>query len=426
MATQSFKDENNKVVYLHKRKTDKKVFYVGIGNPNRPYTIQGRTDFWWRIVNKYDYIIEVIQDNLSPKEAQKIEKELIEKYGRRDLKKGYLVNLTDGGDGAINPSKETVEKRAAKLRKAISAYYPNGIHYKDFDSASKASKALNIEPHNITEALKGDKSFAGKLIWCYKNEIPSNMIKKWAAEIDKKSPHIRIFQAFTLEGVFVKEFLFTMDGVRFAGLKRSSELVSCLDERVRPSGKRILTSGGYIWIYSKDVNPKKVQSRVSEYKKYILNRKKHLSELNKNKPVHMLEEDLSVLLTFPSIKTAAKHLSIRNNIISHAIYKQKGRFRAGGYRWKFAKQNDPISSLDDIAIVLKNYNPIKRSKELSQSTKYKPVLQYDLKGNFIKEYKSLSEASKATGTRRGGISNTCSGRTASANGFKWIYKNKIQ
>jgi hypothetical protein len=56
--------------------------------------------------------------------------------------------------------------------------------------------------------------------------------------------------------------------------------------------------------------------------------------------------------------------------------------------------------------------------------RYKPVLQYDLAGNFIKEWKSIKEASlhlKMLG--RGHISDVASGKRKTAGGFIWKFKN---
>ncbi len=52
-----------------------------------------------------------------------------------------------------------------------------------------------------------------------------------------------------------------------------------------------------------------------------------------------------------------------------------------------------------------------------------PVLQYDLSVNFIKEYYSMSQASRETGINRSGIYNTCVGRANKSGGYIWKYKN---
>ena len=53
-----------------------------------------------------------------------------------------------------------------------------------------------------------------------------------------------------------------------------------------------------------------------------------------------------------------------------------------------------------------------------------PVLQYDLNGNFIKEYKSVISASKETNISTTSISNNTHGWSKSAGGFLWINKKE--
>lgn len=88
------------------------VFYIGVGNKRRPYTKSDRSDFWWKVVNKYGYEIQILKTNLTKEEAYELEIILISWYGRRDLGLGSLVNLTNGGDGSNNVivSQETRNK----------------------------------------------------------------------------------------------------------------------------------------------------------------------------------------------------------------------------------------------------------------------------------------------------------------------------
>ena len=64
-------------------------------------------------------IVEILFENLSNEKSLEIEKLLISKIGRRDLKLGPLTNLTDGGDGRTNGrnSLESNEKgRISKIK----------------------------------------------------------------------------------------------------------------------------------------------------------------------------------------------------------------------------------------------------------------------------------------------------------------------
>lgn len=70
----------------------------------------------------------------------------------------------------------------------------------------------------------------------------------------------------------------------------------------------------------------------------------------------------------------------------------------------------------------------KESEEIRRINSMKPILQYDLKGNFIKEYKGAPEAIKSLKKGNSNNINDCaSGKYKSAYGFQWVYKSdKIQ
>lgn len=53
----------------------------------------------------------------------------------------------------------------------------------------------------------------------------------------------------------------------------------------------------------------------------------------------------------------------------------------------------------------------------------KPVLQYDLEGNLIKEWPSLNEVERQLGCNHSHITTVCKGERKTAGGFIWKYKN---
>jgi len=115
----NFKEEpQDNYVYLHKRKTDGVVFYVGKGKNYRYKSKSERSSFWYKICNKHGVVVDIVQDKLQEWAALELEKELIALYGRRDLNLGELVNHTDGGEGKCGAitSKESNIKRSNKLK----------------------------------------------------------------------------------------------------------------------------------------------------------------------------------------------------------------------------------------------------------------------------------------------------------------------
>ena len=106
-------------VYRHIRIDKNEPFYIGIGKDDtykRAYQSSKtkRSDFWHNIASR-GYEVEILMDNLTWEQACEKEKEFISIYGRKDLGQGSLVNLTNGGDGAIEISKESIESIRKKL-----------------------------------------------------------------------------------------------------------------------------------------------------------------------------------------------------------------------------------------------------------------------------------------------------------------------
>ena len=148
--------ENN-VVYIHRRKDNSQVFYIGIGKIRRPYDKAKRNNYWQSIVNKHGYDIEIIHKDLSWEKACKIERQLILQYGRCDLGTGVLVNMTDGGEGNQNiiytgriQSEETKKKRALKQ---------TGIKFSEDrkKNISKSKEGSQVGSSNPSAVLNEDK-----------------------------------------------------------------------------------------------------------------------------------------------------------------------------------------------------------------------------------------------------------------------------
>ena len=97
-------------LYRHIRLDKNEPFYIGIGSDmtnKRANERARRSELWKKIVAKSDYEIEILFDDITYNEAKLKEIEFIKLYGRIDLNNGTLANLTDGGDGTINPSQES-------------------------------------------------------------------------------------------------------------------------------------------------------------------------------------------------------------------------------------------------------------------------------------------------------------------------------
>ena len=189
---------NNCYIYRHIRLDKNEPFYIGIGTKmddfygyseeyKRALCNTRRSIFWNNIVNKTEYRVDIILDNLTWKEACEKEIELIKLYGRKDLGLGILVNLTDGGDGqtkrvwskelrerqskthkglntwtkGIKRSKETIEKARVSQKKTAARLRGkkviNIITSEVYDSITDASHLNNIKRGMLIKMLHNKK-----------------------------------------------------------------------------------------------------------------------------------------------------------------------------------------------------------------------------------------------------------------------------
>ena len=130
----------NKVIYIHKKATDNEVFYVGMGESERPYHTRGRSKMWNRIVDKHGYNVEVIMTGLNKQQASMLEIDLISLHGRRDEGTGTLANHTDGGECNDNSgNKKVVNTNSGEV----------------YDTIHAASKALGVDRKILGNQLNG-------------------------------------------------------------------------------------------------------------------------------------------------------------------------------------------------------------------------------------------------------------------------------
>lgn len=111
-----FKEINMAYVYIYydPRKNPIEPIYIGKGTKeNRMYhhLIDCKNIILKRKINKIKKeklkpIIKKYKDNITNEDAINLEKKIISKYGRLDLKTGSLCNLTDGGEERYFSSEE--------------------------------------------------------------------------------------------------------------------------------------------------------------------------------------------------------------------------------------------------------------------------------------------------------------------------------
>lgn len=210
------------IVYIHKRKDNDEVFYVGIGNDiKRANNVKNRNNnYWKRIVKKYGHIVEIIEENLTWEEACTKEIELIKKYGRTDLNEGTLVNMTDGGDGQSNPSNETrlklkykkTEEHKNKLRT-----YQIGVKQSDETIKKRIDKGFHKTKEyrdKMSASLSGEKN-------PMKKEINKQKLRKpkppRTAEHSKKISESKKGKSSPLKNIPKEKFICEICGKEIGG-----------------------------------------------------------------------------------------------------------------------------------------------------------------------------------------------------------------
>jgi hypothetical protein len=189
----------NKVVYIHRRKDNDTIFYVGMGSPKRVKSKSHRNNHWRNIVSKYGYYYEVVANELSQEDAYELEMFLIDELGRKDLGKGDLVNMTDGGDGCNNwndaRTKIMIEKNRKNM-KSVSQYNSKGEFIKSYRSISEASKQSDIARQTIRDCVNGKLKTAGGFVWVLSdveyNHNPNRFDKGSNAMKGGKNPNAKL------------------------------------------------------------------------------------------------------------------------------------------------------------------------------------------------------------------------------------------
>jgi hypothetical protein len=93
----SDKDDNIFYVYIHRRLSDNKLFYVGKGKNKRHSSGCSRNDHWKNIASKHGWYSKILKKNLSEKEAYDLEEIIINRVGVDNLSNRNFYNKGQSG-----------------------------------------------------------------------------------------------------------------------------------------------------------------------------------------------------------------------------------------------------------------------------------------------------------------------------------------
>lgn len=120
----------------------------------------------------------------------------------------------------------------------------------------------------------------------------------------------------------------------------------------------------------------------------------------------------NLLGSWKSIPTASINTSVSESIIAACL--QNRCKHGGGFIWSY-----------DEIIDIKNYDIYRKGDENYVPYNTKKIIQFSIKGDFIKEWDSIIEASETLGIDNGSITHACKRELGSTGGFIWRYEYDV-
>lgn len=304
-----------------------------------------------------------------------------------------LTNLSSGGynnnykrniytRGKMRKSKlgtKLPEEQKKKISDSIknlakeNPYYNRGKGNSRISLDKELLYQLYIVENLSTTKIANKLKFSKKKIWDSLQEHSIYKDKEIWKEQLSSNPKKVVLQ-YDLEGKLIKEWNCLVDISKELGFNKSNIANCCRGIGVSVSG--------YIWRYKDnfiEIDLNKLNYQKRKVKRYDLSG-------------NFIKEYDSI------IETISDGFN-DSNVQLCCSGKQKSH---GGYIWRYSEDKPPV----------KYKNKTIRS-----------VIQYDLNMNFIKEWDSISSASKELGIGGNSITTCCRGIAKSAGGFIWKYKN---
>lgn len=329
-------------VYMHKNKINGKV-YIGITGRKpedrwKNGTAYKRSRYFQNAIEKYgwdNFEHIILYSNLTQKEAEQCEIDLIKKFDSTNRDKGY--NIQHGGNTVGTMSEET-KKKISKANKGKPSWIKGKHHSEEtkrkigqinmkkqhiyqynrytgdflneFSNLNEASSVLGIDKNSICSVCNNRAKSIGGYIFKYKTDDLIFGEKLKLNEFEKnKNTHLRPVRQYEKDGTFIKEYPSIKDAELAFNKKQGGTLIwHCVNHK-KPSAL------GYLWSYTNEdvVIPKsKREKAVNQY------------DINEN-----------FLRQFSSVKKAAQFVNVTDNtLIVHL--KDKNIIPYKGYIWKYA------------------------------------------------------------------------------------------
>ena len=236
-------------LYRHIRLDKNEPFYIGIGTKNnsacsfkteyaRAFCTHQRNKYWYNVVTNSEYKVEIIFEHYNQDIIKQKEKEFIKLYGRKDLKKGGLVNLTNGGDGWTGVKKP--------LKYKYGVYTKKGNLECIIECIEDFKIFFGCKPNNITRAIQKNMLCRDFFIKAYKkqdtvlNFINPRLPNIYNSGVKRNSDaRKKYINQYDKNGAFIKTY---------KGTEEIDKNIN-IDSVYNCAAGKTKTAGGFIWSY---------------------------------------------------------------------------------------------------------------------------------------------------------------------------------
>lgn len=368
---------NTYSVYKHTNKINGKV-YIGI-TVNEPEVRWGKNaknyerQLFGKAIQKYgwdNFEHEVLFINLSRKEANDKEIELISLYNATNREFGYNVAL--GGTDVGSRTKA----------KIVYKYSMDGQFIDQYVSLSEAARVHNTNHRAICRCcLAGINHSSNGFRWSY--EYLGEQI---AWELMRNNNFYQEVYCYDLNGTFLKRYETVTMAQNDTGINNSA-ICGCYN------GKTSNTKGLRWFTEYKGEKIEPLEYEANGIGQIYRARKLYNVS---TKPVYQYSPDGCFIAKYKSAFEAAKILKVAN-LNNACLDSERHGYKTYGYYWSYSYHPS-------------GFKPsLKERKMTEKSMRYKtePVYQYDNHGNFVREFPCVEDAAKYMCVKKASIMQCC-------------------
>jgi len=293
---------------------------------------------------------------------------------------------------------EPVKYRTTAKPKPVLQFDLKGNFIWEYPSLKEAAKDLGYTQNHLHSAIARKNITDKELQWRFKDDplFENGIINIEPVEFPRR-PWGKAVLQFDLQGKFIEEFPNMAAAAR--ELDISLTMISlCANGKSKAAGdfqwklkNDPLFAKGMVNIAPTNYKPRK---RSDRYKGVLQFTKKG-----------------KFIRKYNTTAEAALTVGISSETIRKCI---RGKIKtAGGFQWRI------VNSKTDSGKEVLDIEPVK----YKPSSRERVVLQFDLNGNFIREYRSIAEAERKTNSKKATIRVCALGKCKTGGGFQWRFRN---